>query len=234
MDDDDHSALSSLSTLYNSDTAKRDKKSTVSKDLIDEQKDLLKSTSTNEEQFGFSTSFTASSSWEFSDILSQEYSEPLTTSSLSSPLAMPSVVSDSGSISPSTGVKSNFAHDASGAFVLQDITKEDVLAAFNSPLSLNALFPPPIQIHISDRGMKSVLSSPSVYGKNQEEKLLHLWRPSVEQLRQDPSISKQSPRFPGDLYTPRFVRTEKKSRQAACLLCRPDITWHDLKRSNYW
>ena len=43
----------------------------------------------------------------------------------------------------------------------------------------------------------------------------------------------QCPRFPGDLYTPTFVRKEGKAREGWCGLCRPG-RWLVLKNSAFW
>lgn len=43
----------------------------------------------------------------------------------------------------------------------------------------------------------------------------------------------QCPRFPGDLYTPTFIRKEGKAREGWCGLCRPG-RWLVLKNSAFW
>ncbi len=43
----------------------------------------------------------------------------------------------------------------------------------------------------------------------------------------------QFPRFPGDLYTPTFIRKEGKAREGWCGLCRPG-RWLVLKNSAFW
>ena len=43
----------------------------------------------------------------------------------------------------------------------------------------------------------------------------------------------QCPRFPGDLYTPIFIRKEGKAREGWCGLCRPG-RWLVLKNSAFW
>ena len=46
-------------------------------------------------------------------------------------------------------------------------------------------------------------------------------------------VLQQCPRFPGDLYTPRFVRKEGKAREGWCGLCRPG-RWLVLNNSAFW
>ena len=46
-------------------------------------------------------------------------------------------------------------------------------------------------------------------------------------------LLQQRPRFPGDLYTPTFVRKEGKAREGWCGLCRPG-RWLVLKNSAFW
>ena len=46
-------------------------------------------------------------------------------------------------------------------------------------------------------------------------------------------LLQQCPRFPGDLYTPTFVRKEGKAREGWCGLCRPG-RWLVLKNSAFW
>ena len=52
---------------------------------------------------------------------------------------------------------------------------------------------------------------------------------------ESPSLKgqQQCPRFPGDLYTPTFVRKEGKAREGWCGLCRPG-RWLVLKNSAFW
>ena len=47
------------------------------------------------------------------------------------------------------------------------------------------------------------------------------------------NLLQQCPRFPGDLYTPTFVRKEGKAREGWCGLCRPG-RWLVLKNSAFW
>ena len=47
------------------------------------------------------------------------------------------------------------------------------------------------------------------------------------------NLLQQCPRFPGDLYTPTFVRKEGKAREGWCGLCRPG-RWLILKNSAFW
>ena len=46
-------------------------------------------------------------------------------------------------------------------------------------------------------------------------------------------LLQQCPRFPGDLYTPTFIRKEGKAREGWCGLCRPG-RWLVLKNSAFW
>lgn len=52
-------------------------------------------------------------------------------------------------------------------------------------------------------------------------------------LPNDLKLLQQRPRFPGDLYTPTFVRKEGKAREGWCGLCRPG-RWLVLKNSAFW
>ena len=59
--------------------------------------------------------------------------------------------------------------------------------------------------------------------------------PPPPSLNGPPSLKplQQCPRFPGDLYTPTFIRKEGKAREGWCGLCRPG-RWLVLKNSAFW
>ncbi|KAI9294392.1 hypothetical protein K502DRAFT_292355, partial [Neoconidiobolus thromboides FSU 785] len=49
-----------------------------------------------------------------------------------------------------------------------------------------------------------------------------------------PAPYQQSPRFPGDEYTPRWVRGVGKSKEGLCPHCNDKEVWLKIKISAYW
>ncbi|KAI9838011.1 MAG: hypothetical protein M1819_006165 [Sarea resinae] len=61
--------------------------------------------------------------------------------------------------------------------------------------------------------------------------------PPLRDMRpNDPSLTprEQDLRFPGDLYTPRWIRGHGNKREGWCGLCKPDGRWLVLKNSAFW